>query len=159
MSKKTNKGSAVSFRLPEKTRYGLELAARKQAATVSDVVQKALDDFICTIDIPGMTLNRALDCIWSDSESDRIKLLGEHAPMLMTPAEKVELSILNAIDACVCGNLLEYLHDHGLLLELLAPGISDTFADDVLNDRHDCKSTSDLKSEAIKFMQDESNGK
>ncbi len=67
--------------------------------------------------------------------------------MLMTPAEKVELSILKAISGCG-HDLLEYLHDHGLLWELLAPGISDTFADDVLPGCHGYRTTAELKQAA-----------
>lgn len=130
--KQTLKGSALSVRLPDKTRYGLELAARRNKAQISAMVIRAIDDLL---EREGLTKRDDvltwLDKLWHESEPERIKALREHAPMLMTPAEKVELSVLTLIEE-LRGDLVLLLHDNGLAWDLIAPGVSDTFADDVL---------------------------
>lgn len=141
------KGSSLSVRLPEKTRYGLELAARSSQMQLSSMVIRAIEDLLektgITKRIDGDVVTW-LDRLWSESESQRLMLLGEHAPMLMTPAEKTEMTILKAIDSH-SGDLLMLIADQGLLYDLLSPGVSDTFADDVLLKNKEYKTTAELK--------------
>lgn len=143
------KGSSLSVRLPDKTRYGLELAARRNKVQMSALVNRAVDDLLIseglTKKIDGEVVTW-LDKLWSESESERIKALGEHAPMLMTPAEKIELSVLKAIEQGTADIVLR-LHSLGLAWDLLAPGISDTFADEALTGSKDFPNTIALKKE------------
>lgn len=155
--KQVLKGTSLSLRIPEKIRYGLDLMGRSHKTQISALALRAIEDLL---ERGGLTKKKEgevitpLDKLWNESESERIKALGEHAPMLMTPAEKVELAVIKAIESGT-HDLIIRLHSLDLAWGLISPGISDTFADDLLAGNKEYPNTASLKKEVYEVLHPE----
>lgn len=85
------KGHTFSVRMPEKTRYGIDLLARKYRTQVSAIVTKAVDALLAG---EGLTTRQdgelwsLLDKLWSESPAMRLIQLVREAPELATDDEK-----------------------------------------------------------------------
>lgn len=85
------KGHTFSVRMPEKTRYGIDLLARKYRTQVSAIVTKAVDALLAG---EGLTTRNdgelwsLLDRLWSDSPAMRLIQLVREAPELATDDER-----------------------------------------------------------------------
>jgi len=154
--KQVLKGTSLSLRIPEKIRYGLDLMGRKHKAQISALVLRAIEDMF---ENDGLTKKKngeaitPLDRLWSESESERIKALGEHAPMIMTSAEKVELAALKIIERSH-KDLIQRLYKDDLASHMIDHGTSDTFADEALAGNQEFPDTMALKKALIQLYED-----
>jgi hypothetical protein len=85
------KGHTFSVRMPEKTRYGIDLLARKYRTQVSAIVTKAVDALLAKEKLTTRNdgeLWSLLDKLWSESPGMRIIKLVREAPELATEDEK-----------------------------------------------------------------------
>lgn len=134
--RQTFKGHSFSLRVPEKVRYGLDLLARKHHVQMSALVMRAIDKMFEDEGLnrrePGQLLS-LMDKLWSDSESERIYLLQQHAPELMTREEQTMRAVLDVIKVAYGQEEVEeLLKRHNLLDELANVRTSKTFADEAI---------------------------
>ena len=98
--RQTFKGHSFSLRVPEKVRYGLDLLARKHHVQMSALVMRAIEKMFEDEGLnrrePGQLLS-LMDKLWSDSEAERIYLLQQHAPELMTREEQSMRAVLDVL--------------------------------------------------------------
>lgn len=134
--RQTFKGHSFSLRVPEKVRYGLDLLARKHHVQMSALVMRAIEKMF---EDEGLNRRESgqllslMDKLWSDSEAERIYLLQQHAPELMTREEQSMRAVLDVLKVThTPEEVEEQLKKHLLLDELCAIRTSKTFADDVL---------------------------
>jgi len=99
MAKKrqTFKGHTFSVRVPEKTRYGLDLLARKHHAQISALVIRAIDMLFESEGLArkGEGFDVLLDRLWSESESGRVMALAQYAPTFATADEMRMAYLIN----------------------------------------------------------------
>ena len=163
MARQKTKTDTIGVRVPPKTRYALDLIARKRGASLSALMVEAADKLI---ESEGMTVVRPgddaslIDLLWSESEGERLLALFRHAPSLLTHPERVMAQILHEIELHHALNkmlveqgaeqnpsqrLVVFLSTNNLDDELLAPGVNDTFADDLLKVGGEFENTIALK--------------
>jgi hypothetical protein len=163
MARQKTKTDTIGVRVPPKTRYALDLIARKRGASLSALMVEAADKLI---ESEGMTVVRPgdkatlLDTLWSESEDGRLMSLLRYAPTLLTHPERVMADVLEHID--LQRHMDSYITDadqlanpgerlateiclNNLDWDLLAPGISDTFADEFLKIGGEFENTIELK--------------
>ena len=98
--REVQKGHTFSVRMPEKTRYGLDLLARKHHTQISAIVIKAVD---ALLEAEGLTTRQpgelfsTLDKLWSESGVARLLARVEHTPELATVDEKRIYEAMQAI--------------------------------------------------------------
>ena len=169
MTRQKNKTDTIGVRVSPKTRYALDLIARKHGASLSALMVSAAEKLI---EAEGMTVVRPgddsslIDKLWSESEGERLLALKQHAPSLLTYPEGVMADVLYHInylrkmekyenDAGDRGQRLVITLCHtGLDDLLLSPGINDTFADDLLKVGGEFENTIALK-KAVKDLNDQ----
>lgn len=169
MARQKTKTDTIGVRVPPKTRYALDLIARKRGASLSSLMVDAAEKLI---ESEGMTVVRPgdnsslLDLLWSESESERLLALLDHAPSLLTYPERIMADVLFAVrhERAFSKYESDSGLDHGQRLAhnlcvanlddlLLSPGISDTFADDYLKLGGEFKNTVELK-DAVRKLRD-----
>jgi len=169
MARQKTKTDTIGVRVPPKTRYALDLIARKRGASLSALMVEAADKLI---ESEGMTVVRPgddsslLDKLWHESEADRLLALLRYAPSLLTHPERVMANTLETIfnfrslkqyepdDEYPAKKLAWNICMNNLDWELLSPGINDCFADDFLNLCGEFENTKALK-DAVRAMREE----
>lgn len=168
MARQKNKTDTIGVRVSPKTRYALDLIARKHGASLSALMVSAAEKLI---EAEGMTVVRPgddaclLDKLWSESESERLLALKRYAPSLLTHPESVMAEILHDIQfirimekdgglpkgasALNPSQLLAVMLSGKHAESIFSPGINDTFADDLLKVGGEFDGTTSLK-KAIK---------
>lgn len=90
-TRKTTKGSTITIRLSDRTRYGLDLVCRLRGESISSVAGKAINMVLDGEGIdsrePG-ELQSKLDRLWSPDPAERLMRLYEQAPELLTEEER-----------------------------------------------------------------------
>ena len=171
MAREKVKTDSIGIRIPPKTRYALDLIARKRGASLSALMAEAADKLI---EAEGLTVIRPgdkaclLDQLWSESEDGRLMSLLRYAPTLLTHPERVMADVLEHIS--LQRHMDTYITDpdqlanpgerlamticlNNLDWDLLATGISDTFADEFLAAGGEFESTKALK-DAVRAMRE-----
>lgn len=169
MARQKTKTDTIGVRVPPKTRYALDLIARKRGASLSSLMVDAAERLI---ESEGMTVVRPgdksslLDLLWSESESERLLALLDHAPSLLTYPERIMADVLHSIrhtrdfakydesDLGLASRVAHNICVSNLDDLLLSPGINDTFADDYLRMGGEFKNTIELK-EAVKRLSEQ----
>ena len=89
------RGAVLSVRIPEKTRYGLQLMSRLYREAIPDIVIRAVNDAFTSengglfIDVKGDDMPRNLLAMtWAERESDRLANLALRYPDLLTGREQ-----------------------------------------------------------------------
>ncbi len=89
--KRTKKSHTFSLRMPDQTRFGLELLATRERVQASTIVLKAIEELFVREGItsrdPGQLLS-LLDKTYDESEPRRILKLHEVAPELLTSDQR-----------------------------------------------------------------------
>ncbi|NNC24221.1 hypothetical protein HKX42_10290 [Salinisphaera sp. USBA-960] len=98
------RSAALSIRVDEKTKYGLELLSRIQRRSVTGVVEWAVAQAFsnCTLEMDTggkSSLDNALNAMWSVNELERVILLAEHAYWLLTYDEERMVEVLRRTKA------------------------------------------------------------
>jgi len=88
-----NKTEVVTLRLDPRTKFGLELLAKKQYRTLSSVVEWSINNALST-EIPD------IDFIWDVSEVDRFLNMVKRAPTLLNYEEQLVLKVINDSYKC-----------------------------------------------------------
>lgn len=89
---KMSKKAAISLRVDEKFRYGLELSSRKQHISVSDAVVQAVATYLETNGFLAKQdgeIGTLLDHLWSESSSERMLLLSENTNLATFEETKI----------------------------------------------------------------------
>lgn len=174
MARQKNKTDTIGVRVSPKTRYALDLIARKHGASLSALMVSAAEKLI---EAEGMTVVRPgdddclLDKLWSESESERLLALQQYAPSLLTHPESVMAKILHEIKMLRSMDEDKVLPDGVASIDpaerlaawicgstqaenLFSPGINDTFADDLLKSGGEFENTIALK-KAVKNLSEQ----
>lgn len=87
MARQRIRTEAVGLRLSAKTKYGLELLARKENETLTGLLTKGAEALLAKGGIE-------LDQLWADDELERARKLDKLRPELMTDNERHAVTLL-----------------------------------------------------------------
>ena len=76
------KSQTINMRMRQKVKYGLELLARRQHRSVSDVIETLVRQALAD------QSNFDLDQLWAETDIERLAKLNEHNPELMSYDEE-----------------------------------------------------------------------
>lgn len=109
--RKPRKTSTVTVRLPDKTKFAIDLLCERHGASISTVISRAIEDLAerenLTTRKPGEMLS-LLDKLWDEDEHQRLRNMYRHAPELM-PWE-VREAIKRELDAEAFGEAAALFH-------------------------------------------------
>lgn len=90
---KGTKGRFVTVALDEKTRFAVELAARNQRRTVSNLIGEAIQSYLPTLNFTEgnrvTPLMEVVDEVWSPMTSTRFAFMADRLPYLLTFEEQI----------------------------------------------------------------------
>lgn len=95
------KTETIGVRVPPKLRYGLELLARKDSASLSMLMVLAAERLLEAEGVSGKAhgqLLSLLDRLWSEDEVERIKAIVKYGDGLASPFEKVQAQFIELIE-------------------------------------------------------------
>ena len=82
------RSATVTIRLDPKLRYLTELAARTQRRTVSSFIEWAIAQALGNTALDGGTIASHAEVLWEVDAPDRLAILAQHYPALMTYDEQ-----------------------------------------------------------------------
>jgi hypothetical protein len=101
MAKVKLKTETIGVRVPPKMRYGLELLARRNEASLSMMMTSAAERLLeaegLTTKAPGQLVS-PLDRLWSEDEVERIKAIVQHGGGLATTQEKFQCALIRGLE-------------------------------------------------------------
>lgn len=101
MAKVKLKTETIGVRVPPKMRYGLELLARRNEASLSMMMTVAAERLLeaegLTSKSPGQLVS-VLDRLWSEDEVERIKAIVKNGGGLATGKEKLQCAFIQDLE-------------------------------------------------------------
>jgi hypothetical protein len=89
----------VTARFTERNNYLMGLASRASYRTKSAFIEWAVSCALEKVMLRGrVPLSEAANVFWREDADDRLQVLNEHYPELLTPKERVRVRMLNGED-------------------------------------------------------------